>query len=231
MKSTCDHPRFHLPWFTVLGLSALLLGCRTQNQSQPPASAVRPATVLLTPDQAAEKGLSVASEDAANRIAYAGWATSVLVPADVKAYSIGRYVDPADPSVMHEAHVVYRRESDSGWRLEADAGRQILVGPSVSTPSTGDRLVPQETEAVLTELRRSAASNREAVRMLAEMVERLARNQNDVAERLAALDSRTPVPRRTSSPGKTRVKARPVTSAPASGENRRLEPPAGIDEK
>ncbi|OIR04364.1 hypothetical protein GALL_135640 [mine drainage metagenome] len=230
MKTTCAHPRFNLPWFTILGLSALLLGCRSQNQSRTPALSVRPATVLLTPEQAAEKGLSVAPEEAASRMAYAGRTASVLVPADVKAYSIGRYVDPADPSVMHEAHVVYRREADSGWRLEADAGRQILVGPSVSSKG-GDRIVPQETEAVLTELRRSAASDREAVRMLAEMVERLARNQNDVAERLAALDSRMPVPRRTGSPVKTRVMARPEAPAPASGENRRLEPAARINEK
>lgn len=230
MKTKRDHLRSPLPCITVLGITILLGGCRMPDRSQASASAVRSATVLLTPEQAAEKGLSPPLAGADNPMAYAGRAGSVLEPADVKAYSIGRYVDPADPSVMHEAHVVYRRESDSGWRLDGDAGRQILVGPSVSAKGS-DRIVPQETDAVLTELRRSAASDREAVRMLAEMVERLARNQNDVAERLAALDSRTSAPRRPASTGKVRVKTRPENSAPTSGENRRLEPPARIDEK
>lgn len=116
--------------------------------------------------------------------------------------------------MMHEAHIVYRRETDVAWRLEADAGNQIMVGPAVTARSNGDRILPQETEAMLSDLRKSAAGDREALRMLAEMVERLARNQNDVAERLAALDARTSAPKRTGRSGK----GRPENAVPATGK-------------
>jgi hypothetical protein len=50
----------------------------------------------------------------------------------VKAYDIGRYVDPVDCRVMHERHAVYRLESVSGWKLQPPVGQnEILLGPTV----------------------------------------------------------------------------------------------------
>lgn len=57
---------------------------------------------------------------------------NVRLPEAIRAYSIGRYQDPSDPRIMHERHVIYRRESDSDWRLSANSGRQILVGPTMT---------------------------------------------------------------------------------------------------
>jgi len=45
----------------------------------------------------------------------------------VRAYHLGRYVDPNQPGVMHEQHPVYRVESESRWNL--------LPGPSCPAPS------------------------------------------------------------------------------------------------
>jgi hypothetical protein len=36
----------------------------------------------------------------------------------LKAYSLGRSVDPLDNSVMHEAGILYRLESSSAWNLQ-----------------------------------------------------------------------------------------------------------------
>ena len=42
---------------------------------------------------------------------------SVRYGENLKAYSIGRYVDPNDGLVMHEAHTVYRVETTAKWNL------------------------------------------------------------------------------------------------------------------
>ncbi len=36
---------------------------------------------------------------------------------DVKSYTVGRYVDPADPSIMYEKNVLYRIEESPRWNL------------------------------------------------------------------------------------------------------------------
>ena len=36
----------------------------------------------------------------------------------LKAYSLGRRVDAADPSLMHESSIIYRIENDSSWNLQ-----------------------------------------------------------------------------------------------------------------
>ena len=42
---------------------------------------------------------------------------SVWVPDQFAAYSVGRYVDPHDPGVLHDAHTLYRREITGRWNL------------------------------------------------------------------------------------------------------------------
>lgn len=54
---------------------------------------------------------------------------TVLTPADMesvrygenlKAYQVGRYVDPNTDMVMHEAHTIYRVETTAKWNLHPD---------------------------------------------------------------------------------------------------------------
>lgn len=56
---------------------------------------------------------------------------SVQRPSDIRAYPVGRYVDAANKDVLHERHVIYRRERPEQWRLNSDQGSGILLGPTV----------------------------------------------------------------------------------------------------
>ena len=57
---------------------------------------------------------------------------NVQIPGTIKAYPVARYVDPSNPRIMHERHVIYRREEDEHWRLASNARQQILIGNLVS---------------------------------------------------------------------------------------------------
>src|ERR1700761_5572741 len=45
---------------------------------------------------------------------------SVRYSENMKAYPVGRYVDPNDGLVMHEAHTIYRVETTAKWNLHPD---------------------------------------------------------------------------------------------------------------
>src|ERR1700760_12116 len=54
---------------------------------------------------------------------------SVRTPEKLKAYPLGRYEDPSDPSVMHEGHTVYRAESSSDWDTAPNEPTSLPLGP------------------------------------------------------------------------------------------------------
>lgn len=85
---------------------------------------------------------------------------SVSRGADYKAYPVSRYVDAGNKDVMHERHVIYRRERPETWRLRPDRGKGILLGPTVGlrNPVALDRPVSQELNA---ELNRQKVVSRE----------------------------------------------------------------------
>lgn len=45
--------------------------------------------------------------------------TSVRTSERIKAYPVGRYVDPTHRQVMHEGHTIYRIEKPAGWNLQS----------------------------------------------------------------------------------------------------------------
>ena len=49
---------------------------------------------------------------------------TVRKPEEVRQYRFGRYVDPGNRQVMHEAHPVYRIERTAGWNLRPDGTSQ-----------------------------------------------------------------------------------------------------------
>lgn len=57
---------------------------------------------------------------------------NVRLPGKVKAYAVNRYIDPANPKILHERHVIYRVEEDPHWRLSTDESRQILIGNTLT---------------------------------------------------------------------------------------------------
>jgi hypothetical protein len=56
---------------------------------------------------------------------------SVRYGENIEAYSMGRYIDPNDPLVMHEAHTVYRVETTAKWNLHPNAPVYVPSGPVV----------------------------------------------------------------------------------------------------
>jgi hypothetical protein len=94
-------------------VSFFLLGCSSH---RPPAEtqadeapATVPGTALDLPD-----------------------ATDVRHTEALKAYPTGRYQDPNDPSIMHEAHEIYRVEQPPSWNFNPTAATAVPLGPTVA---------------------------------------------------------------------------------------------------
>lgn len=54
---------------------------------------------------------------------------SIRTPEKVKAYPVGRYEDPSDPTVMHEGHTIYRVENSSDWDTDPNEPTSLPLGP------------------------------------------------------------------------------------------------------
>lgn len=54
----------------------------------------------------------------------------------ISVYKVGRQVDPQDPRLMHEAHLVYRIEEDGDWDLgpSQQAGERLTGSDSPTSP-------------------------------------------------------------------------------------------------
>ena len=92
--------------FTLIAI--LLLGCAS------PKPLTEPTTVL-PPLLPSERRQSV-------------WLGDQIAP-----YAVGRYVDPRNPNVVHEAHTLYRREQSSRPNLTPPSG---LVFPAPDTAAS-----------------------------------------------------------------------------------------------
>jgi hypothetical protein len=71
----------------------------------------------------------------------------------LKAYPIGRFVDSNDPNIMHESHVVYRKEVGTSWNLAPNAPTVVPLGPvlAVADPSVQANPLPAELEQKVAE--------------------------------------------------------------------------------
>jgi hypothetical protein len=83
---------------------------------------------------------------------------SVRYGENLKAYSIGRYVDPNDGLVMHEAHTIYRVETTSKWNLHPNAPANVPGGPVVGIIDTAHKDSPVTPEIVAEVDRQKAAT-------------------------------------------------------------------------
>jgi hypothetical protein len=48
----------------------------------------------------------------------------------LKAYPVGRYMDPNNPNIMHEAHTIYRLEKPSKWNQKPNKPIVVPLGPT-----------------------------------------------------------------------------------------------------
>ncbi|HMP82367.1 MAG TPA: hypothetical protein PKA41_06625 [Verrucomicrobiota bacterium] len=118
----------------------------------------------------------------------------------VRAYHLGRYVDPNHPEAMHEQHPVYRIEVSARWNLHPGAQNTAnLLNPppdaAFAPPLTNDALVAEmnrqrETTArVMLEAAKLAQSYGELQSFLVEM-KNVARNNALLSVRLATNEQR-----------------------------------------
>jgi hypothetical protein len=56
----------------------------------------------------------------------------VRTPEIVKAYPVGRYIDPDFPDQMHERHTVYRRENAAEWNYRPSRPYALPLGPVIA---------------------------------------------------------------------------------------------------
>lgn len=118
----------------------------------------------------------------------------------VRAYHLGRYIDPNQPGTMYEQHPVYRVEVSARWNLHPGSNQTTpLMNPppdaAMAPPLTNDALIAEmnrqrETTArVMTEAAKLAQSYRELQTLLGEM-KQVARNQSFLQVRLATNEQR-----------------------------------------
>jgi hypothetical protein len=118
----------------------------------------------------------------------------------VRAYYIGRFVDPNHPEMMNEQHPVYRIESSARWNLHpGSAATANLLNPppdaAFAPPPTNDAVIAEmnrqreATERVMSEAVRLSQSYGELQRVFSEM-KTVARNNALIGARLANTEQR-----------------------------------------
>ena len=145
-----------------LFIPLLFLGCTAERPlaetqaADPPATV--PGTALSLPD----------ADDVRNSGA-------------LKAYPTGRYEDPNDPSVMHEAHVLYRAEQPPSWNLNPTVDTAVPLGPTVAVTNPA-----KETAAMTGELEQKIQQQNQLLQSTYEqnqqLTEELKKLQDDVAK-------------------------------------------------
>ena len=132
--------RTHIVAFATLAmLAASLTGCSLFQKEQPPPPI---NTIAASPVSGTEL-------DPAN--------TEKLRHGEtLRAYPVNRYIDPRDPNLMHEAHLVYRKENPTAWNLAPHAPTVVPLGPvlALADPAEKPQLLPAEVE------QKMAAQNR-----------------------------------------------------------------------
>lgn len=194
----------------------LLAGCESAPPGARPGPYVKPGLVMIPADQAPLYGISSAgpSEGGMAPRPPTGYAAtdvrSVQTEAQVSAIQYNRYVDPARPNeLMHEAHIVYRREGPPRWRLQpATAEQQILIGPGL-TEGRGEvrPLASQELDAYLREQRVNIQKQQQVVGQMTEGMRQLAEQQRQLAKELSVLRAASPG----SSPAEPAKQTKPET--------------------
>lgn len=91
----------------------------------------------------------------------------------IRAYHLGRYVDPNHPETMHEQHPVYRVEASARWNLHP----RTLNTPNLLNPPPDAAFVPPPTnDVIIAEMNRQ----REATERVMAQALKLARSYDEL---------------------------------------------------
>jgi hypothetical protein len=75
-------------------------------------------------------------------------AESIRYGENLKAYTVGRYVEPDNPLVMHERHTVYRVETTAKWNLHPNLAASVPMGPATRIVDPAHREPPVNAEVI-----------------------------------------------------------------------------------
>jgi hypothetical protein len=153
-----------------VGCILLLAGCANEDKKPPQVVAVRQGTGgTILPSY----GLD-----------------SVRYGEALKAYPVGRYVDPNDPSVMHEGHILYRAERTAKWNLHPNLPVEVPLGPTVTVNRAAKQsnLLSSELQAELANQRVRGVETAEQNQRLSGMIDNLQGMMRDTQKRLEQSD-------------------------------------------
>ncbi len=118
----------------------------------------------------------------------------------VRAYYVGRFVDPNHPETMNEQHPVYRIETSARWNLHPGPANTVnLLNPppdaAFAPPPTNDAVIAEmnrqreATERVMSEAVRLSRSYEELQHIFSQM-KTVARNNALLGARVATTEQR-----------------------------------------
>jgi hypothetical protein len=116
---------------------------------------------------------------------------NVRVAEALKAYPTGRYVDPNDPSVMHEGHTIYRREAGPNWNLNPNVPTVVPLGPvlAVADPAKEPTPLPAELEQKMAEQNQLMASLIEQNEALSAQLAKLTKEMEEIRAKQSAANA------------------------------------------
>lgn len=83
---------------------------------------------------------------------------SVRYAENIKAYSVGRYVDPNNSLIMEERHIVYRVETTPKWNLHPNGSPAVSLGPPLAIIDKAKYAAPINAEVIAEVNRQKAAT-------------------------------------------------------------------------
>ncbi len=164
-----------VPWLLLCVSLTLCAGCETMQKKTTAAPAPQPPA---SPTIAPVAGTDL---DQTN-------VEKVRVSETLKSYPVGRYIDPQDSNVMHEAHVVYRKEAGASWNLNPNAPTAVSLGPvlAVADPAKTPAPLPAELEQKMAEQNQLVASLIEQNEALAKELAKLGQQITELRQKQGA---------------------------------------------
>lgn len=91
---------------------------------------------------------------------------------DLKAYAVGRYIDPNDSSVMYEKNILYRVEESPQWNLRPNTEIRPPIGKEPRESPALQKIVESELRNELDRQRRLSEDLLQQTRKAVEAVEK-----------------------------------------------------------
>lgn len=106
----------------------------------------------------------------------------------VKAYGMGRYVDPTDPRIMHERHAIYRLEEQPAWITRSPKNQpEVILGPIVGLKRAeyAPEPLPGETAREIVNARHGIEQANDSISAVLASQEKLASSVSSLAKETA----------------------------------------------